>query len=197
MAGGGRSWSHRLEWSEGVWEVRKQTMQVASSFKNYGNKGQKTGRQLKRAVSQGRVDFKVTRWGIFTCEWEESTLLVEMGGWRYRKARAEWQPQWSRHLQLGFNSGFFHLLPMWLGAGYLALCLRFIQMKRNGTSIGRIKWKNIWKGWGLIEPLPMQDSKVALAVFTHPNFGCITTELFPLIFHSIYHAPDSKKMLQW
>ena len=50
-------------WREvrGVWEGRKQTMQVDDSFQNYGNKGQKTGRQLKRAVSQGRVDFKVTR----------------------------------------------------------------------------------------------------------------------------------------
>lgn len=45
----------------GVWEVRKQTMQADNSCKDYGNKGQKTGRQLKRAVSQGRVDFKVPR----------------------------------------------------------------------------------------------------------------------------------------
>ena len=47
----------RLERRERVWEVRKQTMQAYNSFKDYGNKGQKTGRQLKTAVSQGRVDF--------------------------------------------------------------------------------------------------------------------------------------------
>lgn len=45
--------------------------------------------------------------------------------------------------------------------------------------------------------LPMQDSKVALAVFTpHRTLPLDTPNCSLLILHSIYHAiPDSKKML--
>lgn len=114
-------------WSEvrGVWEGRKQTMQGDDSFQNHGNKGQKTGRQLKRAVSQGRVDFKVTRWGILTCEWEESTLPAEMGGWRYRKARKLSENPSGLASRAWVQFWLFHLLPMWLGAGYLAFMPQF------------------------------------------------------------------------
>lgn len=144
------------------------------SFKNYGNKGQKTGRQLKRAVSQGRVDFKVTRWGIFTCEWEEIHPSSRDGRMKVQKSKkAEWQPQWSGICSLG-SILVFHLLPMWLGAGYLGLYASVslsVKWRENGTSIGRIKWERIYgKGWGLDRvPLPMQIQSCISCLYSSPE----------------------------